>query len=157
MCDDAHSCMWLFSFVLQCRYFYVCDVTHSRHTYYQTQGVRIGWRRCLGCLKLHVSFRKRPTNQRALLRKMTCKDKTSYASSPPCITWLIYLCDGTHSLVWCNLFMCVTPLLHILISLFIRVQRDSFIIHLLPRARCVWCDSFIHVPWLIHLCDTTPS
>ena len=37
-----------------------------------------------GCLKLQVFFRKRATNYRALLRKMTCKDKASYGSSPPC-------------------------------------------------------------------------
>jgi len=41
-----------------------------------------GWRRCIECLKLLVSFHKRATNYRALLRKMTYKDKTSYASSP---------------------------------------------------------------------------
>ena len=44
-----------------------------------------GWRRPIGCLKLQVIFRKRATNDRALLRKMTCKDKASYESSPPCI------------------------------------------------------------------------
>ena len=32
----------------------------------------IGWRRPRGCLKLQVIFRKRATNYRALLRKMTC-------------------------------------------------------------------------------------
>ena len=37
-----------------------------------------GWRRPIGCLKLQVMFRKRATNLRALLRKMTCKDKASY-------------------------------------------------------------------------------
>jgi len=42
-----------------------------------------GWRRCIGCLKLQVIFRKRATNSRALWRKMTYKDKASYASSPP--------------------------------------------------------------------------
>jgi len=30
-------------------------------------GYDTGWRRCRGCLKLHVSFRKRATNPRALL------------------------------------------------------------------------------------------
>jgi len=34
--------------------------------------------------QLQVIFRKRATNYRALLRKMTCKDKASYGSSPPC-------------------------------------------------------------------------
>jgi len=36
------------------------------------------------CLKLQVIFRKRATKYRALLRKMTCKDKASYGSWPPC-------------------------------------------------------------------------
>ena len=43
-----------------------------------------GWQRPIGCLKLQVIFRKRATDYRALLRKMTCKDKASYESSPPC-------------------------------------------------------------------------
>jgi len=43
-----------------------------------------GWRRPIRCLKLQVIFRKRTTNNRALLRKMTYQDKASYGSSPPC-------------------------------------------------------------------------
>jgi len=43
-----------------------------------------GWRRVIGCFKLQVSFRMRAMNYRALLQKMTCKDKASSASSPPC-------------------------------------------------------------------------
>ena len=48
-----------------------------------------GWRRCIGCLNLQVSFRKRANNYRALLRKMTYKDKASYDAVPPCrvSTW----------------------------------------------------------------------
>jgi len=42
------------------------------------------WRRPIACLLLHVIFRKRTTNYRALLQKMTYKDKASYGSSPPC-------------------------------------------------------------------------
>ena len=45
-----------------------------------------GWWRPIGCLELQLIFRKRATNCRALLRKMTYKDKASYGSSPPC-TW----------------------------------------------------------------------
>jgi len=44
-----------------------------------------GWPRPIWCLKLQVMFHKRATKNRALLRKMTCKDKASYGSSPPCI------------------------------------------------------------------------
>jgi len=42
-----------------------------------------GWRRLIGCLKLQVIFRKRATNYRALLRKLTYGDKASYDSTPP--------------------------------------------------------------------------
>ena len=43
-----------------------------------------GWQRYIGCLKLPVSFRKRATNHRALLRKETQKDKKPYLFLPPC-------------------------------------------------------------------------
>jgi len=43
-----------------------------------------GWRRPIRCLKLQVIYRKRATNYRALLRKMTCKNKASYGFWPPC-------------------------------------------------------------------------
>jgi len=42
------------------------------------------WRRLSGCLKLQVTFRKRATSYRALLRKITYNDKLSYDSAPPC-------------------------------------------------------------------------
>jgi len=47
-----------------------------------------GWRRSMGCLKLQVSIRKRATNYRALLEKMTCENRASYASSSPCMRCL---------------------------------------------------------------------
>ena len=58
---------------------------------HQNQHIRLstcpqstGWRRPIGCLKLPDIFRKRATNHRALLRKMTHKYKASYDSKPPC-------------------------------------------------------------------------
>ena len=44
-----------------------------------------GWRRCVGCLKGLVSFRKRATNFKALVLKMTYKDKAPYDATPPCM------------------------------------------------------------------------
>ena len=38
------------------------------------------------CPKLHVISRKRATNDKALLRKMTYNDTASCGSSPPCST-----------------------------------------------------------------------
>ena len=44
----------------------------------------IGWRRLIGSPKLQIIFHKRATKYRALLRKMTYKDKGSFESSPLC-------------------------------------------------------------------------
>ena len=44
-----------------------------------------GWRRLIGSPQLQIIFHKRATKYRALLLKMTCKDKGSYGSLPPCI------------------------------------------------------------------------
>jgi len=46
------------------------------------------WRRLIGCLKLQVILRKRATQYRALLRKMTYKHKASYDSTPLCM-WIV--------------------------------------------------------------------
>ena len=59
-----------------------------------------GWQRSIGCLKLQVTFRKRATNYRALLRKMTCKDKASYDSTPPCKGWLVLVEKASFSKVF---------------------------------------------------------
>ena len=52
-----------------------------------------------------------------------------------CVTWLIHMCDMTHTYVW--------PLSHSCVA------RDSFV--------CVWHDSFICVTWLVHACDMPHS
>ena len=48
----------------------------------QWRYILTGWRRPIGCLQLQVIFCTRATDYRALLRKMTCQDKTSYDSTP---------------------------------------------------------------------------
>ena len=58
----------------------------------------------IGSPKLQIIFHKRATTYRALLRKMTYKDKGSYESSPPCMThmfvWHIWnichMCESCH-------------------------------------------------------------
>jgi len=57
------------------------------------------------------------------------------------VTWLIHMCDVTHSYVWRDSFICVTWLIH-------RCDMTH---------SCVWHDSFIGVTWLIHMCDVTHS
>jgi len=66
----------------------------------------IGWRRPSGCLKLQVIFRKRATNYRALLRKMTCEDQASYDSTPLCSELTLEECT---SRTWgCSVLQYVT-------------------------------------------------
>jgi len=48
------------------------------------------WPRPIGCLNSQLISRKRATNCRALLRKMTYADNASYGSPPPCMC--IYMC-----------------------------------------------------------------
>ena len=62
-----------------------CAHTNRLDDEYQ-QRQNTGLPRLIGCLKLQVIFRKRATSNRALLRKMTNKDKASYGSWPPCIS-----------------------------------------------------------------------
>ena len=52
--------------------------------YYPVLLPPIGCQRPIKCLISCVTFRKLATNHTSLLRKMTYKDKASYASSPPC-------------------------------------------------------------------------
>ena len=52
-------------------YMYICIYTDA-HVHVCGTFRNTGWRRSIGCLKLQVIFRKRATNSRALLRKMTC-------------------------------------------------------------------------------------
>ena len=58
-----------------------CSLSVNCSTY-DVRESHTGWRRPI-CLKLQAIFRKRATNYRALLRKMTYKHKTPYGSSPP--------------------------------------------------------------------------
>jgi len=56
----------------------------EKNTTYTCVQMYTGWRRLIGCLELQVIFRKRATNYRALLRKMTYESKAPYDTTPPC-------------------------------------------------------------------------
>jgi len=121
------------------------------------------WRRLIGFLKLQDNFRKRATNYRALLQKMTYEDKAPCASTPHCssscslkntrhdsfmcVTWHIPVCDMTHS--------CVTHSC---------VRHDSCVWHRdVKQYECNSAfiskntrhDSFMCETWLIPVCDMT--
>jgi len=106
--DMSHMNESCYIWISQSTYEWVMSrMSESCHIWMCVSNVRAcvctGWRRLIGCLKLQVIFRKRGTNHRALLRKMTYEDKTCYDSTPPCI-WLAYLC------VWSNVrvYVCIS-------------------------------------------------
>jgi len=82
---------------------WISDTTYESVTL-KVGWVGTGWPRLIGCLKLQVIFRKTAMNYRALLRKMTYKDKAFCGSLLPweavhaCIVyeWVIrmYECVG---------------------------------------------------------------
>jgi len=71
-----------------------------------------------------------------------------------CVTWLIHMCEMTDSRVWHELFTCVTWLIHMCTCV-------TWLIHMCDmthsRVWHVWHDSFTCVTWLIHTCDMTHS
>jgi len=55
----------------------------QRHvSWISTQKRPTEWGKCIECLQLWISFRKRATNHRAILWRMTYEDEASYASLP---------------------------------------------------------------------------
>jgi len=58
-----------------------------------------------------------------------------------CVTWLIHICDMTHSYVQHDSFICVTWLIHMC------AMTHSY----------VWHDLFTCTAWLIHMCNVTYS
>ena len=81
-----------------------------------------GWRRTTACLELQVIFRKRATNYRALLRKMTCKDEALYGSSPSFTQGIL----TTSQACWClaskrliSIYMYIHICVYIYISIYL--------------------------------------
>jgi len=83
----------------------VCVCVGKSSCFLPCPKIRSGWRRPRGCLKLQDIFRKRATNYRALLRKITHKEKASYDSTPLCTIEAIRVCI-------CAVYICFSCLCH---------------------------------------------
>ena len=75
ICGTCPSCLAIFG---RCPSFDIC----------YSLSLDTGWPRLIGSPKLQIIFHNRATKYRALLLKMTCKDKGSYEFSPPCNSFL---------------------------------------------------------------------
>jgi len=96
---EVEGVLWLeFNVQINCRYDFV-------YLSPSTSGAQCtGWRRCIGCFNLQVSFRKRATNYRALMQKIMYKNQVSYESSPPCTVRHLYT-TGWRRLIGCLIFI----------------------------------------------------
>ena len=152
MCYVTHSDVLRDSFRCVTWLIQMCDMTHSD-----------GW---------HDSFRWVTW----LIQMCDMTHSDVWHDSFRCVTWLIPMCDMTHSNVWHDSFRYVTRLIHMCDMPHPRAWHDSStslmqLVHaeaMYPYARLVlpicktwllytnvWHDSFICVPRLIHMCDTT--
>jgi len=80
-----------------------------------------------------------------------------------CATWLIHMCDMTHSCVWHDSLIWVTWLIHMCDMTHSYVWHDSFIgvtgrIHMCDMTHSyLFHDSSMCVAWRLHMCDITHS
>ena len=76
-----------------------------------------GWRRLIGSPKFQIIFHKKATKYRALLQKMTYKDKGSYESSPPSISWKI-CCNILHICIFIYTYVYICMYIYIYICIY---------------------------------------
>jgi len=122
-----YVCMYLYICACICVYRYLSTHIHS-NTYiyiyiYRHTDVDTVWWRLIGCLKLQFIFRKRATNYRALVRKMTSEDKASYESTPPCTKiykCMCYMCVCVY--IWC-VYMHLYKHVHSYTCIYIEMYR----------------------------------
>ena len=109
-----------------------------------------GWRRLIGSLKSQVLCCNRATNYRALLRKMTYKNKVSCDSTPPCRGMYLFLSDSLCS----SLFLSHSVFLHLSLTRFFSIHvflykyrvRDWWILELDASL------TFSFFPFSIYVC-----
>jgi len=109
-CSSSKGCVCLY--VYACKYIciHTCVYTHMHMYMYTYIHKGTGWRRLIGCLKLQVIVRRRATNYRAFLRKMTYEDEASYDSTPPCVL---------HGTAAANVFVCGRVRMYKYVTLYI--------------------------------------
>ena len=116
----------------------ICPLFMCALQFYDT-----GWRRLIGCLKSQVIFRKRATNYRAPLRKMTYEDKAFYDATPPCIGEMTLSCvwhDPLEGCAW-HYIICTTLLIRVC---HVTTCWEFWIIHDVHTEQ-IYMDASIHV------------
>jgi len=116
--------------------------------------VLIGWRDVFICVRSFNSHirvwhdSQRATNCRALLRKMTCNDKASYESSPPCTLVLIW---WRHVVYSCSLIQFTHPRVTWLMYTYIYLCINMYVAHLCYLLYVCTCE-MTHMYVYVHMC-----
>jgi len=179
--DMTHWYMWRDPFIQVIWLINTCATTHPYiwHTPFinLTWPIHTGWRRPIEYLiSCRSFFCERATNERALLREMTCKDKASYGSLPLCtstmthqyiwhdwfihMTWLMGTCATTHPYIWRNSLTNVTWLIHTRNLTHQYIRHEWVMLHL-QTSYVIYMDSYkyhdssIYMTWLIYTHDST--
>ena len=106
-------------------------------------------KRLIGCLKLQVIFRKRATNYRSLLRKMTCNSRHPMTLRHPVHAHLFVICVcGDTSMCVCVYaqYVCLSPWRIDVYGQHFRVYK-CMRFRLLLQVMCTWTD---HIPYFLH-------
>ena len=133
--SDTYICTDLFSsHYTSFIYFHTSDLYilfHISDLYIQyfscIRFVHTGWRRPIECLKFQVIFRKRAIKYRALLRKMTNRDKASYRSSPPCTMFSYIYSDFMYIYIYKYIYVNTYIYMHIYIYIYIYTYMYTYI------------------------------
>jgi len=124
-CIYIYVYMYIYTYIIAKRLSSPCHLDHRSFgihycfpVFNHSARCATGWRRLIGCLKLQVVFRKRATNYRALLRKLTYEDKASYGSTPPCssticICTCVYICIYIYSYIFSVIQLAVLARLYV--------------------------------------------
>jgi len=118
------------------------------------------WRRLIRYLMLQVIFRKRATIHIALLRKMTCQDKASYGSAPPCNMTPVhvrhdwFMCILTCYSFFSSCYLSHDVCLYVISQVYVCDMTHSYVRH---DAFICATPLILCVPWRIHMCNMTHS
>jgi len=163
MCDMTHSCRRRDSFICVTWLIHMCDMTHSY--VWHDSFIRVTW--LIPCMWHDTFIHMNESAQTNLLRNTPVSLYACHMSTIKCVTWLVHMCDMTHSYVWHDSFIRVTWLIpYMWHDTFINMNESAqtnLLCHTpvalyaghMSTIKCVtwlihvWHDSFIRVTWLI--------
>ena len=173
---SVRVCTCVCTYVCVCVRVRVCACSYVRVCIFMSACacVNTGWWRPIGCLKSQVIYRTRATTYRALLRKMTYKDKACYDSTPLSIycfvsagvfnykilqgttKYHLSVRDTTHSYVCQESFIWIIKVNEGVVSRHQKISLD--INHVCAEILCLrhsrWYHRFavLHVLWCVAVC-----